>query len=154
MEIDRLPHVTILVPCLCVSIRGLPWRYSVIPSTPDFQTEYQIRPNRNPAGLPVFAAYFCRDLGSDFRDNLITLTRLFKQAKQIRIPFMAMFKVNTSYMSTVPHPEGQSRIFIRCPAVPRNQQMSRIFRKWYYYFFRCRLLYMFASQRNKVTNFE
>ena len=33
--------------------------------------------------------------GSDFRDNLITLTRLFKQAKQIRIPFMAMFKVNT-----------------------------------------------------------
>ena len=23
--------------------------------------------------------------------------------------------------------------------VPRNQQMSRIFRKWYYYFFRCRL---------------
>ena len=78
--------------------RGLPWRYSVIPSTPDFQTEYQIRPNRNPAGFPVFAAYFCRDLafwGSDFRDNLITLTRLFKQAKQIRIPFMAMFKVNT-----------------------------------------------------------
>ena len=42
-------------------------------------------------------------------------------------------------MSTVPHSEGQSRIFIRCPAVPRNQQMSRIFRKWYYYFFRCRL---------------
>ena len=38
-------------------------------------------------------------------------------------------------MSTVPHPEGQSRIFIRCPAVPRNQQMSRIFRKWYYFFF-------------------
>ena len=35
--------------------------------------------------------------------------------------------------------EGQSRIFIRCPAVPQNQQMSRIFRKWYYYFFRCRL---------------
>ena len=59
-----------------------------------------------------------------------------------------------TYMSTVPHPEGQSRIFIRCPAVPRNQQMSRIFRKWYYYFFRCRLFYMFASQRNKVTNFE
>ena len=59
-----------------------------------------------------------------------------------------------AYMSTVPHPEGQSRIFIRCPAVPRNQQMSRIFRKWYYYFFRCRLFYMFASQRNKVTNFE
>ena len=35
--------------------------------------------------------------------------------------------------------EGQSRIFIKCPAVPRNQQMSRIFRKWYYYFVRCRL---------------
>ena len=43
------------------------------------------------------------------------------------------------WVSTVPHSEGQSRIFIRCPAVPRNQQMSRIFRKWYYYFFRCRL---------------
>ena len=57
-------------------------------------------------------------------------------------------------MSTVPHSEGQSRIFIRCPTVPRNQQMSRIFRKWYYYFFRCGLFYMFASQRNKVTNFE
>ena len=42
-------------------------------------------------------------------------------------------------VSTVPHSEGQSRIFIRCPAVPRNQQMSRIFRKWYYYLFRCRL---------------
>ena len=42
-------------------------------------------------------------------------------------------------MSTVPHSEGQSRIFIRCPAVPLNQQMSRIFRKWYYYFFHCRL---------------
>ena len=60
----------------------------------------------------------------------------------------------TTYMSTVPHSEGQSRVFIRCPAVPRNQQMSRIFRKWYYYFFRCRFFYMFASQRNKVTNFE
>ena len=56
------------------------------------------------------------------------------------------------YMSTVPHPEGQSRIFIRCPAVPRNQQMSRIFRKWYYFFFRCRLFYMFASQRNKKSD--
>ena len=49
-----------------------------------------------------------------------------------------------AYMSTVPHPEGQSRIFIRCPAVPRNQQMSRIFRKWYYYFFRCRLFYIYV----------
>ena len=41
--------------------------------------------------LLIFAAIWV----SDFRDNLITLTRLFKQAKQIRIPFMAMFKVNT-----------------------------------------------------------
>ena len=41
--------------------------------------------------LLIFAAIW----GSDFRDNLIALTRLFKQAKQIRIPFMAMFKVNT-----------------------------------------------------------
>ena len=40
--------------------------------------------------LLIFAAIW----GSDFRDNFITLTRLFKQAKQIRIPFMAMFKVN------------------------------------------------------------
>ena len=41
--------------------------------------------------LLIFGAIW----GSDFRDNLITLTRLFKQAKQIRIPFMTMFKVNT-----------------------------------------------------------
>ena len=27
---------------LQVNTRGRPWRYSVIPSTPDFQTEYQI----------------------------------------------------------------------------------------------------------------
>ena len=34
--------------------RGRPWRYSVIPSTPDFLTEYQIRRHSNPAGLPTF----------------------------------------------------------------------------------------------------
>ena len=44
---------------------------------------------------------------------------------------------------------GQSRIFIRCPAYREMRQMSRIFRKWYYYFCRCRLCYIFASQRNK-----
>ena len=41
-------------------IRGRPWRYSVIPSAPDFPTEYQIRRNSNPAGIPVFS----RDLGT------------------------------------------------------------------------------------------
>ena len=30
------------------------------------------------------------------------------------------FRKIYAYMSTVPHPEGQSRIFIWCPAVPRN----------------------------------
>ena len=37
-------------------------------------------------------------------------------------------------MSTVLHSAGQSRIFIRCPASREMRQMSRIFRKWYYYF--------------------
>ena len=45
------------------SYRGRPWRYSVIPSTPDFPTEYQIRRHSNPAGLPTFAAIW----GPDFR---------------------------------------------------------------------------------------
>ena len=45
-----------------IRIRGRPWRYSVIPSTPDFPTEYQIRRNSNPAGLPVFF----RDFGTSF----------------------------------------------------------------------------------------
>ena len=38
-------------------------------------------------------------------------------------------------MSIVPHSEGQSRIFIRCPASPEMRQMSRNFRKLHYYFF-------------------
>ena len=42
---------------LIIIIRGRPWRYSVIPSTPDFQTEYQIRRNSNPAGLPVLQRF-------------------------------------------------------------------------------------------------
>ena len=37
-----------------------------------------------------------------------------------------------AFGGTVPHFHQMSR-------GPRNQQMSRIFRKWYYYFFRCRL---------------
>ena len=41
--------------------------YSVIPSTPDFPTEYQIRRNSNPVGLPVFAAI----LGPGFRASII-----------------------------------------------------------------------------------
>ena len=59
--------------------RGRPWRYSVIPSTPDFPTEYQIRRHSNPAGLPTFAAIW----GPDFRASIIRLTRphVFKQIK-------------------------------------------------------------------------
>ena len=73
-------------------VRGRPWRYSVIPSTPDFPTEYQIRRNSNPAGLPVFAAIW----GPDFRATIIILTNMFKQIKQIRITLMTMFKVYPS----------------------------------------------------------
>ena len=69
-------------------VRGRPWRYSVIPSTPDFPTGYQIRRNSNPAGLPVFAAIW----GPDFRASIIILTNMFKQIKQIRITLMTMFK--------------------------------------------------------------
>ena len=71
-------------------LRGRPWRYSVIPSTPDLSTEYQIRLNGNPAGLPVFAAIW----RPGFRASTIILTDMFKQIKQIRITLMAMFKVN------------------------------------------------------------
>ena len=49
-----------------------------------------------------------------------------------------------AFGGTVPHFHQMSR---------EIRQMSRIFRKWYY-FFCCRLVYIFASQRNKVTNFE
>ena len=62
--------------------RGRPWRYSVIPSTPDFPTEYQIRLNSNPAGLPVIAANW----GPGFRARTIILTHMFKQIKQSRTP--------------------------------------------------------------------
>ena len=60
--------------------RGRPWRYSVIPSTPDFPTEYQIRRHSNPAGLPTFAAVS----GPDFRASIIRLTcpHVFKQIKK------------------------------------------------------------------------
>ena len=59
---------------------GIPWRYSVIPSTPDFSTEYQIRRHSNPAGLPTFAAIW----GPDFRASIIRLTHphVFKQIKK------------------------------------------------------------------------
>ena len=78
--------------------RGRPWRYSVIPSTLDFRTEYQICRSSNPAGIPVFAAIW----GPYFRPNTIILTNMFKQIKQIRITLMAMFKVNTSPPNEVP----------------------------------------------------
>ena len=60
--------------------RGRPWRYSVIPSTPDFTTEYQIHRHSNPAGLPTFAAIW----GPDFRASIIRLTcpNVFKQIKK------------------------------------------------------------------------
>ena len=76
--------------------RGRPWRYSVIPSTPDFPTEYQIRRNSNPAGLPTFAAIW----GPDFRASIIRLTcpHVFKQIKN-RITLMTMFKVVAQQMS-------------------------------------------------------
>ena len=72
--------------------RGRPWRYSVIPSTPDFQTEYHIRRNSNPAGLPVFTAIW----GPGFMASIITLAHMLKQIKQITFTLMTMFKVNTS----------------------------------------------------------
>ena len=70
--------------------RGRPWRYSVIPSTPDFPTEYQIRQHSNPAGLPTFAAIW----GPDFRASIIRLTcpHVFKRITKITL--MTMFKVN------------------------------------------------------------
>ena len=62
------------------NFRGRPWRYSVIPSTPDFPTEYQIRRHSNPAGLPTFAAIW----GPDFRASIIRLTcpHVFKQIQK------------------------------------------------------------------------
>ena len=53
--------------CCGLIISGRPWRYSVIPSSLDFPTEYQIRRNSYPAGLPVFAAIS----GPDFRASII-----------------------------------------------------------------------------------
>ena len=75
-----------------IPYRGRPWRYSVIPSTPDFPTEYQIRWHSNPAGLPTFAAIW----GPDFRASIIRLTcpHVFKQINKNRITLMMMFKAN------------------------------------------------------------
>ena len=63
--------------------RGRPWRYSVIPSTPDFPTEYQIRRHSNPAGLPTFATIW----EPDFRASIIRLTcpHVFKQIKKLEL---------------------------------------------------------------------
>ena len=82
----------------CMGSRGRPWRYSVIPSTLDFRTEYQICRRSNPAVIPVFAAIW----GPYFRPNTIILTNMFKQIKQIRITLVAMFKINTSPPNEVP----------------------------------------------------
>ena len=51
-------------------VHGAPWWYSVIPSTQNFPTEYQIHRHGNPAGLPTFAAIW----GPDFRASIIRLT--------------------------------------------------------------------------------
>ena len=96
-HVVNIMHVMMYVPrshCIITEscIRGRPWRYSVIPSPPDFPTEYQICRNSNPAGLPVFAAIW----GPDFRASIIILTNMFKQIKQIRITLMTMFKVYPS----------------------------------------------------------
>ena len=87
-------HCTVFI----MIIRDRPWRYSVIPSTPDFPTEYQIRRNSNPAGLPVFAAI----LVPGFRPSTIILTHMFKQIKLIRITLMSMFKVHPGSPNEVP----------------------------------------------------
>ena len=70
----------------------------IIPSTPDFPTEYQIRRNSNPAGLPVFAAI----LVPGFRPSTIILTHMFKQIQLIRITLMSMFKVHPGSPNEVP----------------------------------------------------
>ena len=75
-----MAHLSCTQVCLFRIFRGRPWRYSVIPSTPDFPTEYQIRRHSNPAGLPTFAAIW----GPDFRASIIRLTcpHVFKQIKK------------------------------------------------------------------------
>ena len=65
---DKVPHHRLYK--LKYYGRGRPWRYSVIPSTPDFTTEYQIRRHSNPAGLPTFATIW----GPDFRASIIRFT--------------------------------------------------------------------------------
>ena len=55
-------------------------------------------------------------------------------------------------VSTVPHLAVQSRIFTKCPASREMRQMSHIFLNGIIIFLRCRLFYIFALERNKVTN--
>ena len=86
-----------LINALQAISRGRPWQYSVIPSTPDFQTEHQICWHSNPAGIPVFTAI----RGPDFKASIIILTHMLKQIKQMRITLMTMFKVNTSQPNEV-----------------------------------------------------
>ena len=88
MSLDPRFSTSQVTICHC---RGRPWRYSVIPSTPDFPTEYQIRQNSNPAGLPVIAANW----GPGFRARTIILTHMFKQIKQIRTPDARLTKWST-----------------------------------------------------------
>ena len=49
------------------------------------------------AGLPVFAAMW----GPDFMVNIIILTNMFKQIKQVRITLTTMVKVNPSLPNEV-----------------------------------------------------
>ena len=62
-----VPLCSLLILCMFrfiwIFFRGWPWRYSVIPSTPDFLTEYQIRRHSNPAGLPTLPWSGDPDLG-------------------------------------------------------------------------------------------
>ena len=94
--------------------RGRPWRYSVIPSTPDFPTEYQIRRNSNPAGLPVFIAIW----GPDFRANTTILTHMFNQIKQIIITLMAILKsfpvhqISTAYLYATTRNTGVTWVIV------------------------------------------
>ena len=66
------------------SIQGSTVALFRYPEHPDFPTEYQIRRNSNPVGLPIFASI----LVPDFRPSTIVLTDMFKQIKQTRVTLM------------------------------------------------------------------
>ena len=67
-------------------------------------------------------------LGIQWMDK-VSNKDLWERTRQVQT------EIDILMVSTVPHSAGESRIFIRCPASREMRQMSRIFRKWYYYFF-------------------